>query len=378
MDTSLQGSHARIAPSSLHLTVPCPGSVRLQESMPPIPQSDEAAEGDAAHAVAMWRASGTRVLKIGETFEFKGKKWVADADMVSGAELWARECSVAGRFEDPVEMPQISPACYGTPDYWRYQLEHKLLEIKDYKFGFRFVDVFENYQLVAYAFGVAHRLSLPPETIIRLSIVQPRAYHVDGPVRGWATTLEGLTVLLKKLRSSAALALTDDPPTRTGSYCLDCKARAACRTLQLAALNIVEYSMQAERMELTHDALGTELRILEEAAKRLDARKDGLAAQVEALLRGGIAVPYYGMKPGRANLAWREDVSVEEAADMAALIGVNILKPAALLTPTQAKDLGVPEDIIGQYSARPTPKLILKADDTQLARRVFDKSVSTG
>lgn len=359
------------------MTVPCPGSLQLQEKVPPTPESEETIEGNVAHAVAMLRASGIRLLAIGESFEYEGKTWTADADMVAGAALWARECHASGRFENPVQMPQIHATdCYGTPDYWRYQPEHKLLEVKDYKYGFRFVEVFENYQLVAYALGVAHLLQLPPDTTIRLAIVQPRAYHNDGPVRGWATTLAGLELLLKKLRASASVALGENPTTKTGPHCLDCKARAACKTLASAALGIVDWSGTAELMALPHDALGTELRILEDAQKRLKARQEGLSAQAEALIRGGFAVPYYGLKPGRSNLAWNEDVNVEEAADMAEMLGFNIRKPAELLTPTQAKGLGIPEEIITQYASRPTPKLVLKADDTQAARRVFDKSVS--
>src|ERR1700749_5083251 len=102
-------SHARVMPSALHLTVPCAFSPQAQESVPPAPESDEEAEGSAAHWVAMKVASKARTFTLGEKFEHGGRQWEITDDMLDGAILYAGEATYAStaRYEDPVRIPDI-------------------------------------------------------------------------------------------------------------------------------------------------------------------------------------------------------------------------------------------------------------------------------
>lgn len=369
-------SHARVMPSKLHLTVPCPGSLQLQEQVEPTPETEEQAEGTLGHLVAHKHAIGAgaewplgRKIKVGE-YEFE-----IDDDMIDGAAMYADEAQPGGRFEDPVSIPDVHPTlCHGTPDYWRYILETylKLLKLIDYKYGHRYVEVFEHYQLIAYAAGVARFLNLPLDFPVMLVIVQPRNY-THGPVREWKTTVaEIYRICAEVIAPRVALALGPNPPTMTGRHCLDCQARHVCKTLQTADANLVDFSGTAEVHNMPDAAVGAELRILKEAIKRLEARYTGLYEHASSLARSGHPIAHWGLQPGQSRLKWKDDVTPEKVAQLGDLFGLELRKPLAVKTPTQCIQAGVDKSIIdGDYAHRPTGALRLVQDDTTRTRKIF-------
>lgn len=351
-------SHARVMPSALHLTVNCAFSLIAQEQVPPTPETDEEAEGSAAHWVAMKVASRARMFKLGEKFQHGGREWEIDDEMLDGAALYAHQCSPAGRFENAVAIPHVHDTdCWGTPDFWQRFMPSSgldLLKVVDYKYGHRWIEVYEHYQLIAYAAGVARLLSLPFDYKVTLVIVQPRAYGPAGPVREWSLTVGDLyEYCIKIIAPKVAEALGSNPAATTGRHCLDCKARHACQTLRYASANIVDFSQRGTVEQLEPAAMGAELRILKEAIKRIEARYSGLHAQAENLARAGHNIPFWEMQQSVGRLKWMADTSVDTVAGMGDLLGVDLRKPATLITPTQAKSAGIDEAIILQYAERP-------------------------
>jgi hypothetical protein len=383
-------SHARAAPSGLALTIACEGSLQLQELVPPCPPTDEEAEGTAAHVVAMAHGAALASAWIeGKKFENGGRQWTITKDMFEGAQMYAR--ALGGphgnlRLEDGVKVTALHASeCWGTPDAWRYfaagsyeptpydpyTTGFAVVRVGDYKFGHRYVNEFENPQLVAYALGVIERLNLiDTDVILELILVQPRCFSAE-PVRVWRVRASVLRAFVNLIYGKVEVALGPNPPTTTGSHCLDCKARHMCKTLRYGSSHIVTYSGTAEPTPLDVVAMGQELRILVDASKQLEARLTGLKAQVEAHVRAGYAVPLWTLKPGRANRQWNDDVTPEYAADSMATLGINIRKPMQVMTPTQAIDAGLDEDIIMEYAHRPKPALLLKPDDKTEARKLF-------
>jgi hypothetical protein len=176
------------------------------------------------------------------------------------------------------------------------------------------------------------------------------------------------------LASAAAhAALAPNPTATTGNHCIDCKARHVCKTLRHSTANIIDYSATAELQPLDPVSMGQELRILRMAMKRLEARETGLAAQVEATLRAGESVPFFSMQPKQTNRQWLENASIEEVRALGELLGIELVKPPALITPTQAIDAGIDERIVMQYAHRPPGALALKQDDAKATRKAFSK-----
>lgn len=403
--------HTRISPSSLSLTVACNASVQLQESVVPLPETDEEAEGHAGHWVARRYAAGYgHELPVGAKFHCNGREWKVDGDMFAGAMLYARSLGDAHpdlHLEERVEVRRVHETdCAGTPDGFRYFPDAraayatcpeglpvdrfnagliKLIRVGDYKYGHRYVEVFENYQLGPYATGVADKLGLDdndPNLYVELILVQPRNYRPGGPVSIWRSQLVNLRAMINIASNAAHRALIpltepNAPLATTGAHCLDCRARHVCATLQRNSMHLADFSHTAERVELPPGALGQELLIVQDARKRLEAREAGLLAQAEAVLRAGHAVPHYHLEPGRSILTYHEDVKTDELVGLGDLIGINLRKTLErkdlVVTPTQAIQLGIDETVMKSYASRPKGALRLARDNSVTARKVFSK-----
>lgn len=376
--------HARIAPSGLYLTIKCPGSVQMQEQVPPVADTEHEREGHAAHLAAMKIAEKSWQPTLGMKFNSQGQQWELDDDMLDGALLYAEEAQIGGRFEDPVDARAHIPECWGTPDYWRVipyasPANGDLLKVVDYKYGYRHVEVFENPQLVAYALGVQAKLQLPWETPVCLTIVQPRSYHQEGPIREWRVgpdngplrMMDMYSYAKKTIVPAVTEALSDSPRTISGPHCVDCKARAQCPTYRAAKDNILQLTGSAQPEQMSPQAVGVELHLVRQAIKMLEGRETGLRAHAEASINAGQQIPFWHMERGTSRLVWKDDTPVESLAAMGDLFGYNLRKPPALVTPTQAKKLGLDEHTVGEYAHRPPGALKLVPDDSTQLRKVF-------
>lgn len=404
--------HARAAPSSLALTIACNAALQLQESVPPLPPTEEKAEGVAAHWVARRHLAGYgHELPIGAKFHSEGREWEVTPEMHAGAVLYARTLGAPDPeliIEEWVNIPRIHETdCGGTPDARRYFPDArvaypngcppglpsdrfeagrmKLLRCGDYKFGYRYVEVYECAQLCAYVSGDmdARGLSeMDDDLYVELILVQPRSYHKEGPVRMWRTKAIGLRNALIAANDAvhrALIPLNDmfAPQAKTGSHCIDCTARHVCVTLQQQARRLVDFTHGPERGELSPMALGQELAIVQDAIKQLEARETGLAATAESFLRSGQPVPFFSMKPGRSYLIYRSDVTIDEIVGFGDFVGVNLRRPTelknAVVTPTQAIDLGIDEKVMEAYAHRPPAAMKLTRDNLTQVRKVFAK-----
>ena len=400
-------AHARVAPSSLALTVACNYSLQLQESVPALPPTEEEAEGTAAHWVARRYAAGFgHELPVNTKFHSEGKSWTVTADMYAGAKLYERALGGAHaelHIEEHVTIPRVHETdCEGTPDAWRFYIDARLawevcpaqisldrfvyghvrvLRVGDYKFGHRYVDAFENFQCAAgYASGLMERLLLndnDPDLYVEIIVVQPRNYHPDGHVRRWLVPAIALRPLVNIAYMAAHAALGPKPTAKTGDHCIDCKARHACVVLQHNTMHLADFAMTGERVELPAWAVGQELTIVRDAIKQLEARETGLAAQAESYISAGKTVPFYHMEPGRTVLTYLEDVKADELVSLGDLLNIDLRRTLALkdqiVTPTQAIQLGIDEAVMKSYAHRPRGKLKLARDNTTTARKVFTK-----
>lgn len=362
----MSGLHARIAVSSLDRTVKCPGSVQLIENYGGQEATPESLEGDAAHWVALQYQLGSP-LAVGSVTP---QGIAVDEDMVEGAQLWVATVGVGGVQETPVPVSRVHPTdCWGTPDFWRH--DGHLLEVADYKYGHLTVEPFENYQLMGYAAGVLNLLNLHDLSILlKLTIVQPRSYTKEGPVRSWTVNAAEIRQYINIARMAAIEALSDTPRYATGPHCLYCGARQSCRTLQLNTQAAADFAGFGSGLNLPPDALGAEMRIVNDALGLLTARKTGLDAQAEALLRKGERVPGYALEAAAGALAW--SVPTAEVLALGSAFGVELAKPTAAITPTQAKKKIDPTVVEG-YSVRTPGGMKLVKDSTVNSRKVFAK-----
>ena len=372
-------THAPLSPSAAPVWSICGGSINM-----PGERADSASsmEGTAAHEVTanvMWgesvRAGSITTNGICVTRE-----------MIEGAEMFAeafpmdilRQVSQSATYEyragvcyieSPVKCPAIHPQCYGTPDAW-YILD-KCIYVKDYKFGFNYVDAFENEQGVAYIAGVLDTLELHDDDFrFEFTIVQPRCYSGEGPVRTWSGKVVDLRPHIDRLRNAAARAFAGDAPLLAGSHCKYCPAQWQCPAQQRAMTDAFAVAHAVLPAPMGHGDMAVALRFIDAAIVTLKSMQSSISEEAIAVIRSGGSIPGFGLEAGRGKLDWNENVSVEEIIAMGQMVGCNLSK-AGTVTPTQAKKLGVDTSVISLYSSHNSGALKLTQTDESMTRRIF-------
>jgi hypothetical protein len=363
-----------IRPSGAATWNVCSGSIEMRSMFPDAPDeadSEVTEDGTACH----WLAAETWENRFQSEGTLAPNGRVLTDEMFDAVDMyhgvlrsWPGVVAVCEKY---VPIPRILQGFGGTPDAWAYNPDTCTLYIADLKFGFRFVEVWDNLQLICYACGIMDALRLDwARTNIVFTIVQPRARHKDGPVRVWKTTGDAILPHVTML----ALAATRATQYVPNPGCTDCPGRHICVAYQNAALRAVEISYGGGNThELNPPALGAELRLLKDAAKKLEGRISGLEVQAESLLRKGTPVPGWTLSATYARETWREG-SEAELLTLAEKYfgGVTITKPAKLVTPNQARQV-LPKDIVAMYAHKPSTGVRLTKADPYAAHKAFDK-----
>lgn len=368
--------HAPFAPSGLACVVACPGSYQLIRNARAngltLDEDDTNAsrEGTAAHEVAARLAEHGELMQVGSLTS----NGVAVTDeMVEGAEMWVNAVEPylhrdsPALIEQPIECLYIHRNCYGTPDF-TCGPDHGTLYVADYKFGHRYVDAFENWQLVAYAIG--RMPSYLPTVRVVLQIVQPRSYHRDGPVREWVLSGHELRDYAGVLAAACTAAEQPDAQCVTGPQCYECPARHACEAALHMEQSALYLSGSTIPLDATVEAKAVRLHQIRRALDHLAQMESGITEDLTAAVRRGINVPGFTLKAGSGREGWLRPV--QEVVALGAAMGVDLSKPGCI-TPNHARKAGLSPDIVATYSERSAGEVKLVEDDGRMVRRVFGR-----
>lgn len=375
--------HAILAPSSADTWVIChamPLMVKdMVERLPP-GDTQPADDGTASHW-AMAEIAGGRVVAEGQ---ITSDGHVLSQEMIDGAQMIVDDVAATvphiprehWHVEERVSMARrIHRDNWGTPDLWVFDASSWTLYIWDYKFGHGIVEVFENWQLLDYLAGILETLGIDGNTEqhvkVVFTIVQPRAFHRDGPIRRWrvesAANLRGYH---NRLEMAAEDAMSGFASATPNANCVYCEARHVCQALQRDAYRSAQLSYQGVPVLMTPEAVGLELTLLTEAAKRLEARINGLATQGDAMARGGKPVPGWELEKVLPREKWHDP---KKAAAYARLLKLDLVKEETIVTPRQARDMGMPAEIVAELSGRGPAGLKFVAVEESRGRRLFGK-----
>lgn len=239
-------THSLLSPSSAHRWMICPGSAAVCRDLPP-EQSEYAAEGTAAHALAESILRGTD-YDVPAEFD--------TPDLRQYVQTYVDFVHILGgvlEVETRIDLsPELGEECFGTADAVIWDGDD--LYIVDLKYGMNFVTALWNPQLTLYAAGFL-RLYSAFDSIKRLHlcIVQPRI----GNISQWDTYPDELLRFAALIRKKADIARIMASMTEIDwlfvpneTACKYCRARGTCRALH----NVAAYS-EGEPAELMSDEL---------------------------------------------------------------------------------------------------------------------------
>ena len=347
--------HAILGASSSHRWLACPGSIRLSEGLPSI-SSAYAEEGTVAHELAeeclclAVDASAWISMEGRKRLTAEGNEYEVTDEMVEAVQVYLdvvrQELAGAGegaelKVEQRFHLDWLCPGLYGTNDAAVCQ-PFGTLKVFDYKHGAGVaVEAERNSQLLYYGLGAAYGDAYED---VELIIVQPRAYHPDGPVRRYRLTIDelfewGQTVL----KPGAEATEAPDAPLVAGEHCRFCPAKAVCPKQHENALAVAKEAFAPVPQSppapdaLTHD----DLRRIMDAAGMVEAWLSAVRTHVRSLIENGLAQPEelgYKLVAGRASRKWKSEDEAEKALK-SLLDDPDEAYVRKLLSPAQAEKL---------------------------------------
>jgi hypothetical protein len=362
----------------------CPGSIAMTEGYEKreIPES---AEGTAAHQIARELLSVTgEAAKACIIGNVTSNGVILDEEIFEAALLYFKDVeairqSIISLFgygvEVPLEMPNIHPANHGICDAYLFDKrgERGDLYIWEFKYGHGIIEVFENWQLIDYLAGLVHLFGIDgfadQHITVHARIVQPRAFHKDGPIREWTFKLSDIRGHFNTLIANAKIAMSDKPLIRSGDQCRYCLARHECAVARDTGMRIYEGTAAGLLPDkMSNEALGSFYTLILRAQNQIKYLETGIGEEIKSRLKAGQAIPGFTAEPAYGNEKW--NLPTEEIITLGELNGIN-LKKEALITPTQAKKAGLDAALVEAYSGRPQSGFKVVADNNTKARLIF-------
>lgn len=380
--------HSPLGASGAERWMNCVGSVALIAKFREIltamgiPEEDDPdyrREGTAMHE------AGEHCLRLGlDTWEIVGQKFnetVIDQPMADAIQTYLDRCredmdkAVVFYIEYPVSSP-VHPLFYGSADFVAVlSLKNRgamadvgldpseCLKIKDLKGGEGIVvEPEDNPQMKYYGFGVIDEIerksaiTLRDDLRVELEIVQPRAFHVDGPIRSWSTTVGEIKAWVHGVLVPAMNAVEVDDTLTPGDWCRFCPAKLVCPVLtslfRAACVanpkEVVNYGNEALAMSWQYRAgVKFYLKALEdETFRRLNmgnnAGFDGIAKLV----------------PKKSNRVWNTDAKKEATTKF----GKDAFTPAEMKSPAELEKLSPAAKLfVKEYAHHPDTGLTVAA-----------------
>jgi len=350
MTTHSDRFHARWSASATAANWTCSGRMAMVSLVPEQKESIYAAEGTAAHEISERALRGNKkcdqflgeIIKVG-TFDIEITEEIVDSAQTYVDYVVSQNIESAGCLlfvEERYALDQLDPPfeAGGTCDAVIINPTSGILEVVDLKHGKSIVDVNENKQTRTYALmALLNTTKKLADTInyIKVTIVQPRAYHKDGRIRSEifhvADLIEWTAELLKAMgRSQVALEAFDkingsrtlfdewaDAALKTGN-CAFCPAEGICPARRKEALSITpkiakdwfeDTTLETAPM-LTNSVPAISPEELSHILDGLDMLEDwakAVRAAAHSLAENGTQIPGYQLVEKIGNRKWAAD-----------------------------------------------------------------------
>ena len=360
--------------SSLDRYMKCPGFAQMTDLMPN--ESGPAAEEGTAAGELLQAMLEQRSLKPSVSNAAKnGVRF--DSDMYYYLTPIAQEIlskNVAVNCEQRIDWnPCPGIAIRGQFDI--AYIDGDTLCIEDLKYGWKIVDVKENWQLLGYAIGKLIQLNnnqMVSPNYIQFTIHQPRPHHEEGKSRVWKISLDDAHAYYQKIPHIMQEIVNGSRELKTGKHCKYCPAAAnRCPAINRSlyeGIDTVMYDFKQD--DVNEQEIAKQLSFLTEVANIVKIKLDAMSDLACLRMREGKVVPGYGMEEKFGDRSWKSDVT-PEAIEF--LTGKSIMEQV-MLSPAKAEKLGVDKKLVaGLVERKFTGVKPVKKNFTADAEKVFGR-----
>ena len=321
-------AHATLGASGAARWMNCPGSIALEEAVGEAYENEAARQGTAAHALAeltLYNREGQGMDYLSQPQDFIGRTLEGvevTEDMADAVQVFTDYCrdllGVSNKFgiEEQFNLDAIAPPglMFGTTDFWSWHAGSGMLEVVDLKFGMGIVEVNQNKQLLYYALGAVLSTGFLPKTI-KVTIIQPRAGHLDGAIRSFEVDLLELAEFSTVLLAAARATQVPGAPRIPGSWCKWCKAAGKCPEQHTAAMAVAQTDFQADILPDPEGLPDAVLFAMLPKAHLLENFLEAIHQRGEALMRQGVEIPGMKMVARRARRVWVDEAAMRDYLD---------------------------------------------------------------
>lgn len=361
-------THSPLGASSAERWMECPGSMTLIRNLGlEGEESSYAAEGTCAHEFAAAALTDGK-----DAYEYLGQKgyggFEVTVEMATAIQMYLDFCrslvpkqaysegqEYAFMVERRVHRPEFHPAFYGTTDFALVQ--GSALHVVDFKYGAGLaVDATENPQLQYYALGILLELQAEnPEwydkiDAITVTIVQPRAFHEVGPIRGFTISRDTLIGwAYGTLQPAMEQASEDTEHLSAGEHCRFCPAILDC---PLVKAMFDELATDKEVADMTNDEIGEALEKAPVVKMYVNRLSDEAFRRMNIL---GETVPGQKLVAKRSDRVWKEDA--EDA--LVKVFGDEVYERKLKSPASVEKELPGGADLVKEYAYKPETGLTI-------------------
>ena len=242
----------------------------------------------------------------------------------------------------------------------------------DFKYGWSIVDVVDNWTMIAYAAAKYYDLAAKGYDLsnfkgVKLVIHQPRPSHPQGRIRTWE--LSASEFFAKVTEMFSKLDNLDDV-LHTGKQCRNCPSLATCPAARSAQMNAIDVSERAYNTSPDNIDLSYLLKTIDRAKKVLDEAVKAYEELATSRIRKGETVEGYAVTSDLANTSWQPHVTAELVS---VLTGIDVMAKPSMISPSQAKALGMDDDTYKSLTERKQKGYKLeKVDANALANKLFN------
>lgn len=355
----------KVTATQLPRILTCNGSRLL--SHVPSPDIDDAVkdEGNAADWLTQQVVSGQHLLE--ELVDRKAPNGVyITTDMADNLREYLEWVVGKGEIEQGCSYQGNGWEVAGRADHVWYNSESGTLYVSDFKYGWKIVDVEDNWTLISHAVAWSIRNGMYPQSV-EFRIYQPRPYHPDGTMRSYVRDAAYLQTCHQQIVST--LDNLNDTLV-TSKHCYKCPSMAICPAAQVAGMNAIDVSHKAYESQPTNDQVEF---LIEETRKAMDVLKQNLNAYEELAthrIKTGQHFKNYALQTDYGRETWREDVTPEFVELMT---GLDVAK-RTLPTPNQVIKAGANADFVKSLTTKPSKGVkLVKCSANEKAAKLFNR-----